>query len=97
MGEPRTFAFPSQPTRRERLTFEQQSGRTFAEFAEIMGDPARHHEFSAMDEAALLFMAVKRVIPDVSLDRVIDEDSWELAAPPSEVADDSPLPPPANG
>jgi len=89
------YEFPAQPTRRERLLFEQHAGITMNELGRILADPARHGEVTAMIEAALLLVAVRRKRPDTTIDEVIDHDDWVLAEPAAAAeVDDSPLPSP---
>lgn len=93
-GDVRKFKLPAEPTRRQRMTFEKQAGVTWVEMSQIVSNPARAHEITEAIQAALIFMAAKQVIPDLTFDRVIDEDGWELEQPDGGDGDD-PLPPPA--
>lgn len=89
------FDFPSNPTRRERMLFEEHAGITFTELGAILVDPARHVEVSAKIEAALILIAVRRKIPTATINDVIDHDEWTLA-PAAEEPAPGPLPKPTS-
>lgn len=76
----REFPFPTNITRRERLTFSKHAGMTIQQLGEIIesGDTS---SISVEAETALLLIAAQRVDPSITFDDCLDHDDWKLAPP----------------
>ncbi len=85
------FPFPKNPTRRERLLFEQHAGISFTEFGvavKQIRDAGSELDVAAASavltekvQCALLLIAVRRARPgeNVTFEQVLDRDEWVLA------------------
>lgn len=93
-NDDRKFKFPTDLTRRERLTFSKYADMTIQQLGHLMTDEPE--AISVEAEAALILIGARREDPAITFDQVLDHDGWglELDTSDEEVAETPLVPSP---